>query len=719
MNMFAVLDQLKEESDNIPELRVDDFDQLTGALTIRAFSVVSQQLTEHRIFEEMPSVIFTNIERFKTYNERYGYESGNELLQGLGDILSMYFPERLIGRYGPDQFVILLEDHEVYPNILRVNSDFRDHCLDMPLNLKFGICRYEDPAMNINAVCDRAKIACDSLRKRPGQTYRYFDEELQEMTIRKQHIVENLDKAVEKGYIRAFYQPVIRTLTNEVCGMEALVRWDDPVYGLLSPDEFISALEETHLISKLDTRIVELVCQDYAENLKEGRTAIPVSFNLSRMDFELQDMFEEIQFSAEKYHVPKNMLKIEITESILARDPEIIKAQIKRFHDAGYEVWMDDFGSGYSSVNSIKFYDFDLIKLDMGLLRNFNDKSRKIISSIVDMIKKIGMRTLAEGIETNEQLDFLREIGCERIQGYYVGRPAPLKVTVDRLIEKGYHFEKPEKRAYNDALGDVNLLSYTPLSYSSGKDDSENEDESHGIPLAIVESRDGRANLLYQNRSFRTEILSFGLTADELTGGILKYVKGTKPGELQDFVRKLENTSETLSCDLYLNGHYCTVRGRKISEVGGLYAFLITLLNMSGNSLIERSTRRNDVLNALYRIYDFVALLYPEENQIMALYWTDPSDSDHPDETRPELNFHNYEDYIAEPDREKCREFFDLTTLPERIAKSDKQVLRVQADIRFSLSDPDYWPTDILISSIDHIDSESYVIAARRRDSAS
>ena len=218
----------------------------------------------------------------------------------------------------------------------------------------------------------------------------------------KQYIIDHIYQAVEEGWIQAYYQPVARTITGEICGMEALARWIDPVYGLLAPYEFIGVLEEAMLIHKLDGCIIRRICEDYREAVREKEPVVTVSFNLSRLDFRLCDMHEVVERAIRENKVPRDALRVEITESMTENDEERMHDVIDRFWERGFRVWMDDFGSGYSSLNVLKDYHFDTLKIDMVFLRNFDARSREIVKSVVDMAKRIGVHTLAEGVETEE-----------------------------------------------------------------------------------------------------------------------------------------------------------------------------------------------------------------------------------------------------------------------------------------------------------------------------
>ncbi len=186
------------------------------------------------------------------------------------------------------------------------------------------------------------------------------------------YVVSNIEKALENGWIKVYYQPVVRALTGQLCGAESLARWIDPEFGFLSPDKFIGALEESRQIHKLDCWIVKKVCSDISARINNGLNAVPVSINFSRLDLEATDMLKVLEDAVDEYDIPRDYIHIEITESMIVSDAEMMSAMIERFRNTGYEVWMDDFGSGYSSLTVLKDYNFDTLKLDMSFLRAFD-----------------------------------------------------------------------------------------------------------------------------------------------------------------------------------------------------------------------------------------------------------------------------------------------------------------------------------------------------------
>lgn len=227
---------------------------------------------------------------------------------------------------------------------------------DVDLAVKFGLYPIDDVYTKPETACDLAKAAADSIRNRYDIHCQTYTETIGEKAFIKSYVMDHLQEALDKKYIKIYLQPVIRSISGTLASAEALSRWVDPVYGLLSPADFIPALEESRQIQKLDLYVLEEICKTYRARVSQGLPVIPISFNLSRIDFFSGSIFEEVDAIVRKYRVPHHMIHVEITESVFIKDGVSISTQIDKFRDAGYEMWMDDFGSGYSSLNVLKDY---------------------------------------------------------------------------------------------------------------------------------------------------------------------------------------------------------------------------------------------------------------------------------------------------------------------------------------------------------------------------
>lgn len=401
-------------------------DELTGLLSRKAF--YDEAGDKLKITENL-AVIWLNLDNFKMFNERFGFETGDELLREISGIIGCVFRESITSRFSDDNFVILTDWANAEINTEILQEELNASHSDASLRLRAGIY-FPSSNEDIRSSCDRAKLACDSIRKNHSVNLCMFHEGMSRKLELQQYILDTLDTAMSQNRIHVLYQPIVRLSTGKICETEALTRWNDPNKGAISPAAFIPTLEEYREIQKLDIHALRQVCNDYHERIQKGLPVVPVSVNLSRLDFELCNIFQEVERSVVMNDISRDMIRIEITESVSDDDAAVLNLGIEKFRAMGYQVWMDDFGSGYSSLNVLKDYNFDTIKFDMKFLNGFDinksEKAKYIISSNLSMARLMGMQALAEGVETSEQLEYLQSIGFDKAQGYYFGRPMKL-----------------------------------------------------------------------------------------------------------------------------------------------------------------------------------------------------------------------------------------------------------------------------------------------------
>ncbi len=423
-------------------------DPLTGLFNMSFFyQKVQKELSVPSIRRKDLSFVHFDIPNFKLFNERNGFKMGDELLCNLAKLIREAFAEGTVSRFSDDHFVVFstLDKGEV---VAKVEDIYRgmltSEDASRKVRIKAGIYYMGDNDTEIGLACDHARLACNSIKGRHDVYYCVYDEMLRKNMRKQQYVVDHVDEAVEKEYIKVFYQPVIRVKTGEICVYEALVRWQDPKMGMLSPGDFIETLEQFHLIHLVDRYVIKKVCEDYKALKEAGEPIVPLSINISRLDFELCDIFGELEEIRQQNDVPRNMIDIEITESALNDNVGYISSECDRMRELGYSIWLDDFGSGYSSLNTIAEYNFDVLKLDMVFLRSYekNQKTAALMTYIIEGCKGMGLSSLCEGVETKEHFEFLRRIGCERAQGYYFGKPMLMDETRAFTKEKGLDWER-------------------------------------------------------------------------------------------------------------------------------------------------------------------------------------------------------------------------------------------------------------------------------------
>ena len=478
----AILHRISERTDRY-------FDSLTGLPNLEYSRMRGEDFVDGiRNEGGVPAVVFFDVVGMKLYNNANGYDKGNEFLILFAAFLKKQFSDNLVCRIANDHFIVVAGTENLEERLNEIRRDVKATVSKISMDINVGICKIGEGESILEA-CEKAKIACKVQKESSDNFIRYYDEDLRKALILQNYVVNHIDEAIKNGYIKVYYQPVVRTITESFCGMEALARWIDPQYGFLNPAAFIGALEESRQIHKLDSHVIQVVCKELREELDRGNPIVPVSFNLSRLDFIGCDIFEVVERALETYRIEREYIRVEITESIMASNA-YVRSEIERFRLAGYEVWIDDFGSGYSSLNTLKDYKFDELKIDMVFLSNFNEASRTIIRSTVRMAKNLGLKTLAEGVETKEQMEFLKGIGCEKVQGYFYGKPLPLKDTLDHMASIGMHVENRKTRHVYSRLGKLDYLVDSPK--------------------AIVSFENAAFKFLFVNQQFEEQLQSLG-----------------------------------------------------------------------------------------------------------------------------------------------------------------------------------------------------------------
>ncbi len=414
-------------------------DQLTGLYNYNYFSELATEQIRSVTGDPSENVLlFVDVHNFKAFNDQRGFEAGDRFLCAIGNYLSDAFRNSLYGRQADDHFVVMTKTAGLQEKLAALNEKVSDYDDEILLGINCGAYHLNSNAEDPRVCIDRARYAAHLIKNRFQTVYIEYDKTMSEAYRKRLYVINNIDNAVENGWIVPFYQPVVWSDTKEVCGCEVLARWMDPVYGQLFPNEFIPVLEEYRLIHKLDRAIFEFACRDLRESLDNGKPVVPVSLNFSRLDFELMDAVGELDGLVKKYGLAKELIHVEVTESALTDNFSKLNESINRIKELGYSLWLDDFGSGYSSLNVLKDYQFDVLKIDMRFLSNLenSEKARILIDCIIKMANRINMLTLTEGVETKIQAEFLNKIGCNRLQGYLFGKPIPKGDFYDR-INKG------------------------------------------------------------------------------------------------------------------------------------------------------------------------------------------------------------------------------------------------------------------------------------------
>ncbi|MCQ2531844.1 MAG: EAL domain-containing protein [Saccharofermentans sp.] len=632
------------------------YDKLTTLPNKTFFLERGNTLYRQYLSQDMnPYVLYMNMKGLHYYNNAFGFEEGNKLLIGMALVLKKAFPKQVISRFAADHFFMLIDDKPDENLLKEVAEEIRD-LGQMAVEVKFGYKKITDDIQNISECVDDAKTACEAIKGSIDTTYSEYLDSMNKDTMLKKYVIENIDRAVARGYIKVYYQPVVRTLTGKVCGAEALARWVDPRKGILNVGVVISALEESHQIHKLDCCIIEQVCKEYRDCVDEGKTPVPISVNLSRIDFVCCDIFNSIERSRRKYSVPRNMINLEITESVFGSEASV-RAVVTKFRDVGYQVWMDDFGSGYSSLNLLKEFSFDEVKLDMAFLSNFSDKGKSIIKSTISMAKDIGIYTLAEGVETEEQYEFLKKIGCEKVQGFLFERPLPYDQFIESCNEKNYEIEEPIWRDYYDEIGKSKFLSDKPVS--------------------IVEWENDELKHLFANHLYVEYKNSIGQSDDELMNEGLNDKTSPFYKAIQSFIKRDGDIDDSFSLTVLENNSYVSLSCKCITKCVGKYVFYVNIESVSDNEVGNTHKNTDNVIRNLYYVYDNVALINLDDDTGEEIF------SDDSFKVSSEVIFSNYQNRmitfaqtnIHEADYERFVEYVDFSTIRSRMKENNSNMI--------------------------------------------
>lgn len=405
-------------------------DSLTGLWNREYF----QEMTA-KMLKDNPEtdflIIVSDIYRFKMFNDILGKRTGDDLLLTIAKGFEDYKREKWIfSRMSGDRFALLVPvkefDERTFVKVVQSMIDKREYALTVHFYL--GIYEITDRTVATSDMCDRAFMALESIKGSMRTNVAYYDEEIRNRKLHETLNAEELEHALRNKQFAIYLQPQVDAENKKLIGAEALVRWTSPTRGIIPPNEFIPAFEENGMIAQLDYYVWEMACAQLSTWKKAGRDDFSISVNISAKDFYISDIYRSLTELVEKYNINPRSLKLEITETAFVLNVKEQMALVKKLQKYGFIVEIDDFGSGYSSLNSLKDISVDVLKLDMKFFEKTGDDDRaeKIVESVVKLAYNLKMPVIAEGVEEEEQVDMLRRIGCNIIQGYYFAKPMPV-----------------------------------------------------------------------------------------------------------------------------------------------------------------------------------------------------------------------------------------------------------------------------------------------------
>ena len=383
-------------------------------------------------------ILCSDIEDFKLINDTIGVVAGDRLLRQVGKLhASLLGDHGICGRLSADRFACLIEHREDYSDEMftqstaRIKSGFGNR----NVVLKYGIYRVEDREVPVEQMCDRALLAVQSIKGQYGKHFAFYDDKLRDTLLHRQAITDGMERALASGQFEVYLQPKFRIADGSLSGAEALVRWNHPEWGLQPPSEFIPLFERNGFITKLDQYVWEQACSLMRRWDLMGFPRIDVSVNVSRTDIRDMDMARVLGGLVERYGLDPSRLHLEITESACKDSADQLVETLHRLRKMGFVIEMDDFGSGYSSLNMLTEMPLDVLKLDMKFIQTevANPSGDSILGFIVSLARWMELSVVAEGVETREQLERLQADGCDYAQGYFLARPMPVKALEELL----------------------------------------------------------------------------------------------------------------------------------------------------------------------------------------------------------------------------------------------------------------------------------------------
>ncbi len=386
-------------------------------------------------------LIQLRLEKYRNYCTAYGVKEGEDLLEDLyNDLASLINSKELVAHLEKADFALLLNsdtDEKIEERVNSILKALGDARQNQHLLFSVGICRVETRRDDVENLLTSSGLAITK-RSESANNIVWFDTSMKEEQVWERHIEDDMEKALENHEFTVYLQPKYSTKEEVLSAAEALVRWIHPELGFINPGKFIPIFERNGFILKLDDYMLDEVAKQQAKWMQQGKKLVPISVNVSRAHFARYDLAEHICSIVDAYQVPHEYIELELTESAFFDDKSALLETVKQLKNFGFKVSMDDFGAGYSSLNSLKELPLDIIKLDAEFFRGADDleRSNLIVGDTISLAKKLGMQIVAEGIETREQVDFLAKQNCDLIQGFYFAKPLPINEFEERAYGK-------------------------------------------------------------------------------------------------------------------------------------------------------------------------------------------------------------------------------------------------------------------------------------------
>lgn len=567
--------------------------------------------------DEAYVLVYGDIDRFKAYNDLFGTSAGDALLADIGEMIRRSLPANAAAaRLRADHFVGCFPRSLVDPDrmLASFNEWFRAYRQDFTFFVRMGVYPIDDPELDVGLMCDRALLALRAAKGgTAGSRYVLYDETLRVSLLKEQQLAGEMTAALDQGQFVPFFQPQYRYATGLMTGAEVLARWQHPERGLLGPAEFIPVFERNGLISRFDYYMWDQACRCLRAWIDErGIEAVPhLSVNLSRADIYRPDLCSYLTGLVERYDVPASLLNLEITESAYMESPDQLIGAVRELRAAGFTVEMDDFGSGFSSLNTLKDVPVDVLKLDMGFLDTHEStRGGLILASIVRMARWLDLPTIAEGVETSKQAAYLASIGCEYMQGYLFSRPVD-RETFERMLSEGGHegFSHSLAEAMQDDAAEFwNADSQLALIFNS-----------YVGPAAIAEYDGEALEIVRVNRGFAAlfDMPDDPATSERLRRNLLAQLLEEDRASLREAIRRAVAGEGDAESELRFRangvGRWIRIRVRLLSRAGDLSnLYLLAEETTQEQALRDRLAATRDTIPgglAFYEVSERIKLL--------------------------------------------------------------------------------------------------------------
>lgn len=423
--------------------RIAYVDELTGGKSYTKFKKDVEKLLNTRTVSKY-ALIVLDVDKFKYINDIFGYEEGNNVIRFIwNEINKIVEHDETFAHHNADRFVLLLRADDMDQLIERVEQLAKvvskresQNEKNYEIILSVGIYLIDKEEFQIDTAIDRAELTKKSIKGMHNKIYAIYDEKVRQKVIKDQEIENKMERALENNEFKVYYQPKYDSKTCELASAEALVRWLDEKSGLIFPNEFIPVFESNGFIVKLDKYMFENVCKDIRKWLDAGLKVVPISVNLSQLQLYNLHFIDEYREILTKYKIPPKYVQLELTKTTLFSEASALNGIIDKLHKVGFKILMDDFGTGYSSLNMLKNIPVDILKLDKSFVDAIGElKGNIVVSTIISLGQLLEMKIVAEGVETKEQFEFLRDIFCDEIQGYYFSRPISASDYTEKLAK--------------------------------------------------------------------------------------------------------------------------------------------------------------------------------------------------------------------------------------------------------------------------------------------